>query len=157
MIMRTIRTIGRVLLGLVVSTLISIAPMRAADTVTIGTVGSPSANLWPLFIGLDKGFFAAENLKIDVVYVPASAAVIQQQIGHLLEGFSLERSGVFALPLRIFVLALQRFGISPRAPNGVPVILLRLHVVDDDTPSAALSGWVFLKWDAFDHGGSAMT
>jgi ABC-type nitrate/sulfonate/bicarbonate transport system substrate-binding protein len=52
--------------------------MRAADTVTIGTVGSPSANLWPLFIGLDKGFFAAENLKIDVVYVPASAAVIQQ-------------------------------------------------------------------------------
>jgi NitT/TauT family transport system substrate-binding protein len=78
MIMRTIRAIGRVLLGLVVSTLISIAPMRAADTVTIGTVGSPSANLWPLFIGLDKGFFAAENLKIDVVYVPASAAVIQQ-------------------------------------------------------------------------------
>lgn len=76
--MRTIRAIGRVLLGLIVSTLISIAPMRAADTVTIGTVGSPSANLWPLFIGLDKGFFAAENLKIDVVYVPASAAVIQQ-------------------------------------------------------------------------------
>jgi ABC-type nitrate/sulfonate/bicarbonate transport system substrate-binding protein len=61
--MRTIRAIGRVLLGLVVSTLISIAPMRAADTVTIGTVGSPSANLWPLFIGLDKGFFAAGNLR----------------------------------------------------------------------------------------------
>jgi ABC-type nitrate/sulfonate/bicarbonate transport system substrate-binding protein len=73
-----IRTIGRGLLGLLAVALLTAAPVRAADTVTIGTVGSPSANLWPLFIGLDKGFFAAENLKIDVVYVPASAAVIQQ-------------------------------------------------------------------------------
>jgi NitT/TauT family transport system substrate-binding protein len=61
-----------------VATLMAVAPARAVDTVTIGTVGSPSANLWPLFIGLDKGFFAAENIKIDVIYVPASAAVIQQ-------------------------------------------------------------------------------
>jgi hypothetical protein len=44
----------------------------------MGTVGSPSANLWPVFIGIDKGFFAAENIKPDLVYVPASAAVIQQ-------------------------------------------------------------------------------
>ena len=28
--------------------------VRAADTVTIGTVGSPSANLWPLFIGIER-------------------------------------------------------------------------------------------------------
>lgn len=73
-----IRTIGRALLGLLAGALLLAAPVRAADTVIIGTVGSPSANLWPLFIGLDKGFFAAENLKVDVVYVPASAAVIQQ-------------------------------------------------------------------------------
>ena len=73
-----IRTIGRGLLGLLAGALLLAAPVRAADTVIIGTVGSPSANLWPLFIGLDKGFFAAENLKVDVVYVPASAAVIQQ-------------------------------------------------------------------------------
>jgi ABC-type nitrate/sulfonate/bicarbonate transport system substrate-binding protein len=58
--------------------ILAVAPARALDTVTIGTVGSPSANLWPLFIGLDKGLFAAENVKVDVVYVPASAAVIQQ-------------------------------------------------------------------------------
>jgi NitT/TauT family transport system substrate-binding protein len=48
------------------------------DTVIVGTVGSPSANLWPLFIGLDKGFFTAENLKLDVVYIQSSASVIQQ-------------------------------------------------------------------------------
>ena len=52
--------------------------MRAADTVIIGTVGSPSANLWPLFIGIDKGFFTAENVKVDLIYIPASANAIQQ-------------------------------------------------------------------------------
>src|SRR5262249_59523744 len=76
-IMRTMRTLGRAALGLVVATLLPVAPASAADTVTIGTVGSPSANLWPVFIGLDKGFFAAENVKPDLIYVPASAAVIQ--------------------------------------------------------------------------------
>jgi NitT/TauT family transport system substrate-binding protein len=78
MTMQMMRTLGRAALGLVAATLISVAPVRAVDTVTVGTVGSPSANLWPLFIGLDKGFFTAENIKIDLVYVQASAAVIQQ-------------------------------------------------------------------------------
>jgi ABC-type nitrate/sulfonate/bicarbonate transport system substrate-binding protein len=50
----------------------------AADTVTIGTVGSASANLWPVFVGITKGFFAAEDLKVDIVYVPSSANLIQQ-------------------------------------------------------------------------------
>ena len=55
-----------------------IAPAGAADTVIVGTVGSASANLWPVFIGINKGFFAAQNVKLDLVYVPSSAAVIQQ-------------------------------------------------------------------------------
>jgi NitT/TauT family transport system substrate-binding protein len=76
--MQAMRASRRAVLGLVVVTLLAVAPARALDTVTIGTVGSPSANLWPLFIGLDKGFFTAENVKVDLVYVPASAAVIQQ-------------------------------------------------------------------------------
>jgi NitT/TauT family transport system substrate-binding protein len=76
MIMRLIRMLGHAVLGLVM--LISVAPARAADTVVIGTVGSASANLWPVFIGLDRGFFTAEDIKVDLVYVPASAAVIQQ-------------------------------------------------------------------------------
>jgi NitT/TauT family transport system substrate-binding protein len=70
--------LGRTALGMLVASLLSVAPVRAQDTVVIGTVGSPSANLWPVFIGLDKGFFAAENVKIDLIYVSASAAVIQQ-------------------------------------------------------------------------------
>ncbi len=51
---------------------------RAADTVTVGTVGSASANLWPVFIGIKKGFFEAENLKLDIVYVQSSANLVQQ-------------------------------------------------------------------------------
>jgi NitT/TauT family transport system substrate-binding protein len=57
---------------------VSASIARAADTVTVGTVGQASANLWPVFIGVNKGFFAAENLKIDVVYVRSSAQLVQQ-------------------------------------------------------------------------------
>jgi len=51
---------------------------RAAETVIVGTVGSASANLWPVFIGINKGFFTAEDLKIDLVYVQSSAQMVQQ-------------------------------------------------------------------------------
>ena len=76
--MPLMRTFAQTGLAFVVSAWIFVTPARAVDTVTMGTVGSPSANLWPVFIGIDKGFFAAENIKPDLVYVPASAAVIQQ-------------------------------------------------------------------------------
>ena len=76
--MRMIRTFGRAALGIAVATLMSVAPARAVDTITVGTVGSASANLWPVFIGIDKGFFTAENIKPDLIYIPSSASVIQQ-------------------------------------------------------------------------------
>src|SRR6202030_2868719 len=76
--MRMLIVLGRAALGVTIAASLWLSPARAVDTVTIGTVGSPSANLWPVFIGLDKGFFAAENVKPDLIYVPASAAVIQQ-------------------------------------------------------------------------------
>src|SRR5271170_1456880 len=56
----------------------SAAPVRAAETVTIGAVGQPSANMWPTLIAMDRGFFAAEDLKADIVYVQSSAALVQQ-------------------------------------------------------------------------------
>jgi NitT/TauT family transport system substrate-binding protein len=51
---------------------------RAADTLTFGHPGAPSGILWPLYIGIDQGFFAAENLAIDIVFVRSSASVVQQ-------------------------------------------------------------------------------
>ena len=76
--MRMLRAVAPAILGFAIASLLAVAPTRAADTVTIGTVGSPSANLWPLFIGVEKGFYTAENVKPDLVYIQSSAAVIQQ-------------------------------------------------------------------------------
>jgi ABC-type nitrate/sulfonate/bicarbonate transport system substrate-binding protein len=49
-----------------------------AEDVTVGTVGQPSANMWPTLIAESKGFFAAEGLKVDIVYVQSGAALAQQ-------------------------------------------------------------------------------
>jgi len=51
---------------------------RAAEPVTLGTVGQASANLWPELIALDQGFFADEGLQVDFVYVQSSAGLVQQ-------------------------------------------------------------------------------
>src|SRR5258708_37869430 len=65
--------------SLLVGAAMLFAPVaNAADAVTVGTVGQASANLWPVLIGIDKGFFAAEDLNIDVVYVQSSAQMVQQ-------------------------------------------------------------------------------
>src|SRR5208282_2027188 len=62
----------------IVSTAFSAAPAGATEQVTVGTVGQASANLWPALIGMEKGFFAAEDLQVDIVYVQSSAALVQQ-------------------------------------------------------------------------------
>jgi ABC-type nitrate/sulfonate/bicarbonate transport system substrate-binding protein len=53
-------------------------PARAAETVILGSVGSASTNLWPVYIGINKGFFAAEDVKIDLVFAQSNAGVNQQ-------------------------------------------------------------------------------
>jgi NitT/TauT family transport system substrate-binding protein len=64
--------------GLIFAATLALAPVRAAESVTVGTVGSASANLWPVYIGINKGFFAAENLNIDLFFVQSSANLVQQ-------------------------------------------------------------------------------
>jgi len=79
--MRMIRTAAMTL----AIAILAATPARAADTVIVGTVGSASANLWPVFIGINKGFFAEQDLKIDVVYVQSSAQMVQQLTAGSLE------------------------------------------------------------------------
>ena len=74
--MRALRSLRA--LALVLAFVAPTAPVHAADGVTIGTVGSASANIWPVFIGLNKGFFAEQDIKVDLVYVQSSAQMIQQ-------------------------------------------------------------------------------
>ena len=60
--MRTTGLLGRAV-ALALAMLAPAASLRAAEAVTIGTVGSASANLWPVFIGLNKGMFAEKDIK----------------------------------------------------------------------------------------------
>jgi len=68
------RLCAAVILGITALTV----PAGAAETIVVGSVGSASANLWPVTVGMQKGFFAAEEIKIDLVFVQANAGVIQQ-------------------------------------------------------------------------------
>jgi NitT/TauT family transport system substrate-binding protein len=58
--------------------LLAAPPLQAQETVILGAVGSASANGWPTYIGIEKGFFAAEGIKADVVFSQANAQVNQQ-------------------------------------------------------------------------------
>jgi ABC-type nitrate/sulfonate/bicarbonate transport system substrate-binding protein len=50
----------------------------AADKVVVGVTGPPTALGWPFEIAIEKGFFAAENITIDKIAAPSSAAVVLQ-------------------------------------------------------------------------------
>jgi NitT/TauT family transport system substrate-binding protein len=52
---------------------------RAQDTtLEIGLVGAISMTHWPILIGLKKGYYAAEHLKLDLIHIASSGAVMQQ-------------------------------------------------------------------------------
>ncbi len=76
--MQTRRTLLQSAAALAGATAIPAGVVQAAETVTVGTVGQASANLWPVFIGLSKGFFTAEDLKVEIIYVQSSAQLVQQ-------------------------------------------------------------------------------
>jgi NitT/TauT family transport system substrate-binding protein len=56
------------------------APARAADKIVGGTLGG-QAPLWPFYIAAHKGFFAAQNLDVDIIFAQSGAAVTQQLTG----------------------------------------------------------------------------
>jgi NitT/TauT family transport system substrate-binding protein len=65
------------LLGVLLAGLCGV-PALAMDPVTVGTVGQASAIIWPALIASEKGLYASEDLKVDIVYVQSSAALVQQ-------------------------------------------------------------------------------
>ena len=73
------KTFARAMQALLLGLALFTSPIaRALDNVTVGTVGSASANLWPVYIGIKKGFFESAGLKFDIVYVQSSANLVQQ-------------------------------------------------------------------------------
>src|SRR4029079_7142359 len=51
---------------------------NAQTVVTLGSVGSSSANGWPRYLAIEKGLYAAVGIKPDTVFAQSNAAVIQQ-------------------------------------------------------------------------------
>jgi NitT/TauT family transport system substrate-binding protein len=51
---------------------------KAAETVIVGMVGAVSSTHWPVYIGLTQGYYAAEDLKLDMIFIQSSAALAQQ-------------------------------------------------------------------------------
>ncbi len=51
---------------------------RAADKVSVGFVGSVSPTHWPMHIGLNKGYYAAESVEPDLIFIHSSGNVLQQ-------------------------------------------------------------------------------
>ena len=71
------RWLRHALAGLLASAAVAITPAKA-ETVTVGLVGAISSTHWPIYIGLTKGYFAAEDVKLDLVFIQSSAALVQQ-------------------------------------------------------------------------------
>ncbi|MDB5510193.1 MAG: alkanesulfonate transporter substrate-binding subunit, partial [Hyphomicrobiales bacterium] len=55
-------------------------PAAAAEKITMGVIGTGSAQQWALWIAEKKGFFAENNVQVDIVVTPAASAVMQQVI-----------------------------------------------------------------------------
>jgi ABC-type nitrate/sulfonate/bicarbonate transport system substrate-binding protein len=92
--------------------LVAASARAQEEKLTFGTVGQASANMWPTLIGIHKGFFAAEGIKPDILYVQSSAALVQQ-----LAAGSLDISISTGL-----VDALRATGM------GAPIAIVRLEV-----------------------------
>jgi ABC-type nitrate/sulfonate/bicarbonate transport system substrate-binding protein len=73
------RPISRAVAGALLTAAMTLpAPLAKAETVTVGLVGAISSTHWPVYIGLTQGYYAAEDLKLDQVFIQSSAALSQQ-------------------------------------------------------------------------------
>jgi hypothetical protein len=118
----------------------AVAPAATAETVTVGLVGAISSTHWPIYIGLAKGYFAAEDLQPDLVFIQSSAALVQQLTGGSLD---LALSTGLADPLRAI-------------DKGSPIAIVRIEM--QAPPYAllakpAIKGWADLKGKTISIGG----
>ena len=57
------RILRHALGALIAGTAVVLVPVAKAETVTVGLVGAVSSTHWPIYIGLKKGYYAAEDLQ----------------------------------------------------------------------------------------------
>jgi NitT/TauT family transport system substrate-binding protein len=102
--------VAALLIQLAYAAIASSTPARAIDEIEMGSVGGPTALLWPLYIGAARGMFAAENLDIKLIFAPSSAAVQQQLAAG---AFQISNSGLIDQVRAIF--------------EGAPIALVRIE------------------------------
>jgi NitT/TauT family transport system substrate-binding protein len=68
----------RAVAGLLLCVALTAAGAARAETVTIGLVGSTGPTHWPIHIGIKKGYYAAEDIKLDLIFIQSSNALLQQ-------------------------------------------------------------------------------
>jgi NitT/TauT family transport system substrate-binding protein len=85
---------------------------RADETLQIGLVGALSMTHWPLLIGLKKGYYTDQHIKLDLIHTQSSGAVLQQ-----LAAGSIEATVSAALTEPIYAIS-----------KGAPIALVRLEI-----------------------------
>jgi ABC-type nitrate/sulfonate/bicarbonate transport system substrate-binding protein len=126
--------------GLLAVAALAVTPQASAETVTVGLVGAVSSTHWPVYIGLAKGYFAAEDVKPDLVFIPSSAALVQQLTGGSLD---LALSTGLADPIRAI-------------DKGSPVAIVRIEMQAPPyalLAKSAIKRWVDLKGKTISIGG----
>jgi NitT/TauT family transport system substrate-binding protein len=117
-------TLARATRSLLIALGLVLAPAaQATDTISVGLVGSTGPTHWPIHIGLKKGYYAAENIKLDLIFIQSSGAVLQQLAAGSLD--TVLSAGITdpvnaidkGAPISIVRLEMQ---LAPYAINGKP-------------------------------------
>jgi len=123
-----IRSLRSAFAALLAGAAIAASPLAKAETVIVGVVGAVSSTHWPVYIGLTKGYFAAEDIKPDLVFIQSSAALAQQLTAGSID---LALSTGLADPIRAI-------------DKGSPIAIVR---------KPAIKGWSDLKGKTISIGG----
>jgi len=91
-------------------------------------VGAISSTHWPIYIGLTKGYFAAEDVKLDLVFIQSSAALVQQLTAGSID---LALSTGLADPIRA-------------VDKGAPIAIVRIEI--QAPPYALLAKPAIKRW-----------
>lgn len=110
--MRLAYAVSAVLLALALLPAPAAQAAEPDDTLQIGLVGAISMTHWPLLIGLKKGYYASEHVKLDLVHTQSSGAVLQQ-----LAAGSIEATVSAALIEPLYAIS-----------KGAPIRLVRLEI-----------------------------
>jgi ABC-type nitrate/sulfonate/bicarbonate transport system substrate-binding protein len=135
-----IRSLRSAFAALLAGAAIAASPLAKAETVIVGVVGAVSSTHWPVYIGLTKGYFAAEDIKPDLVFIQSSAALAQQLTAGSID---LALSTGLADPIRAI-------------DKGSPIAIVRIEM--QAPPYAllakpAIKRWSYLKGKTISIGG----